>query len=117
MAKEFKITKSDNWFVDEDKEIRIDVLQSDESTPQNMTGWSLTYEILTTKFGKVEISKTVSGGGVSIGDGDGTNDRATITINDTDTENLYEGTHYHRLRRTDAGFEQTLSEGEIYLRK
>jgi hypothetical protein len=116
MAVEFNITQSDNWFVGEDKTFLVDVVQSDGSTPQAMTGWALTHEIMDRAGGTVQLSHTV-GDGITIGNGDGTNDRATVTITDAEGETLGAGTYYHRLRRTDAGSEQMLSFGSAVLKE
>ena len=67
---------------------RIDVVDSGGS-PQNMTGWSLAY-VWREKDGTfpLVLSKTTGGFGVSIGNGAGTNDRATVTIDAADTDGL-----------------------------
>lgn len=41
---------------------------------------------------------------------------STVTIADTDTDDLAGGQYYHRLRRTDAGSEQVLSFGNVILK-
>lgn len=116
MAIRFNITKSDEFFIGEDRTIAIDVKQSDESSAQTMTGWALTWELKPSPGEAVSISKTTSAG-ISIGNGAGTDDRATITIADDDTEALEPGIYYHQLRRTDAGSEQLLSFGDVTLRE
>ena len=115
MATRFDIDASDGWFIGEDKTIEIDVVQSDGSTAQTMTGWALTWELKRSQFhSTVLISKTTASG-ISIGNGDGTDDRASITVADTDTEDLEPGTYYHQLRRSDAGSEVILSRGDAVI--
>ena len=113
-AVESPITRSEHWFTGEDRLINIDVVQADGVTPQDMTGWSLTWELKDGPTGMVRVAKSV-GSGLVIGDGAGTGDRASITIADTDTEGLPAGTYYHHLRRTDPGNEIVLSFGAAVL--
>ena len=116
MAAEFNIAASDNWFIGEDKTINVDVDQSDGSTPQTMTGWALTWELKDSATGVVRVTKTTSGGGVTISNGGGTDDRASVAVLDTDTEALAPGTFFHQLRRTDAGNEVVLAFGNAVLK-
>ncbi len=115
MAIRFNIEFSDEFFIGEDRSVVIDVKQSDESTPQTLTGWALAYEIKASPGEAALISKTTGGGEIAFSNGSGTNDRATITIDDDDTEALEPGKYYHQLRRTDAGSEQLLSFGDVVL--
>jgi len=116
MAIRFNITKEDEFFIGEDRSIAINVKQSDESTAQTMTGWALAWELKPSPGEAAGISKTTVSG-IAIGNGSGTDDRATITIADDDTEALEPGVYYHQLRRTDAGSEQLLSFGDVTLRE
>lgn len=116
MAIRFDIDASSEFFIGTDQTIRIDVKQSDESTAQTMTGWALSWELKDSANGTARITKTTSSG-ISIGTGVGTDDRATITIADGDTEAVDPGIYYHVLRRTDAGSERMLSFGHVYLRE
>ena len=114
---EFNITSADGFFIGEDKTLLIDVVQSDGSTAQNMDSWALIWELMTSPTGSVVLTK-ITGSGITIGDGDGTDDRATVVITDEDTEGLSAGParYYHRLRRSDANTEYNLSWGFIDLR-
>ena len=114
---EFNITSVDGFFIGEDKTLTIEVVQSDGSTAQTMTGWALIWELMTSPTGSVVLTKTTSSG-VTIGDGDGTDDRATVVITDEDTEALSAGParYYHRLRRSDDNTEYNLSFGFIDIR-
>lgn len=112
MSKVFNIADGDNWFIGEDKTIRIDVVDADDAA-QAMTGWTLVWELkAASRSTSALISKTPS-----IGNGSGTDDRATITVADTDTEALEPGTYYHHLRRSDAGSEQVLSHGSVVIKE
>lgn len=92
-------------FADADHTVRVDVVTVDGgSTPQAMTGWALAFTIRETKAtGSLVVSKTTVSG-ITIGNGSGTDDRATIAIADTDTTGWPAGRHYvWGLWRTDAG--------------
>lgn len=120
MAKRFDIVASDNWFTGESKTLEIDVLQSDGATAQAMTGWTLEWKLLTGKGGSELISKSTGGSGIAIGNGDGTDDRATITIEASDTSDLvinHLTQYYHELWRTDTDLEALLSFGDVTIKK
>ena len=116
MALSQSITSSDNIFTGEDKTITFDVTQADGTTPQVMTGWALTWELKASVTGAVQISKTTTAGTIALSNKFGTNDRATVTIADGDTETVGGGAYYHHLRRTDAGNEQILAYGDVTLK-
>ena len=108
------ITLEERLFIGEDRTINIDVNEADGHTPQTMTGFALTWELKDSITGTVRVTKTV-GSGITIGNGDGTDDRAAIALADTDTEGLTAGTLFHHLRRTDAGSELVLAFGNVIL--
>ena len=118
MAIRFDIGKDQHFYIGEDTVITFDVVEDDEITPQNMAGWGLTWEMKalpSTPSASAVITKTV-GSGIAIGNGSATDDRATVTIDDDDTEGLTPGVYYHQLRRTDAGTEVILTVGDALLR-
>lgn len=92
---------------------RIDVVDSAGSA-QNMGGWSLAY-VWRDSNGYPVLSKATGGSGVTIGNGTGTNDRATVSIDRTDTSGL-RGTKYDwALWRTDGTDDDVLAEGTLIL--
>ena len=101
-------------FIGTDKTLQFDVNQVDGTTAQVMTGWALTWELRTEEGGKVLVTKAV-GTGITISNGDGTDDRASIVLADTDTEGLQPQVYYHALRRTDAGSEDVIVFGDFHL--
>lgn len=114
----FDVGKDEYVFIGEDTVVTIDVVEDDGTTPQNMGGWGLRWELKalpSTAVADADIIKTTDDG-ISIGDGSNIDDRATISLADTDTEGLSAGVYYHQLRRTDAGTEVILSMGDFYLR-
>lgn len=75
-----------------------------------MTGWALAFVV---RLGSsLVLSKATSGGGITIGNGSGTDDRATVAIADTDTAGWTAGRDYSwALWRTDDGSDTPLAYG------
>lgn len=113
MPIESPITERHRLVIGDDKTVRIDVTD-ENGAAKNMTGWALTWEIKSSRTSSTALVTKTTSDGISIGNGAGTGDRATITIADTDLEDtLSEGTYWHQLRRTDAGNEELLSYGSV----
>ena len=92
---------------------RIDVVDS-AGAAQSMSGWTLAY-VWREVNGQIAFSKTSGGGGITVGNGSGTNDRATVTIDRTDTAGL-RGTRYNwSLWRTDGTDDDALASGTLIL--
>ena len=117
MGLEQPISSSDNFFVGEDKTIVFDVKDTDGVSALTMTGWALTWELKASAGGVISITKTTAAATIVLSNKYGTNDRASVTILDTDTEAIAAGSYYHHLRRTDAGYEQILAFGDVSLRE
>ena len=98
-------------FADADHTVRVDVTTEDGgTTPQTMTGWALAF-VIRDHAGNSVVSKTTSSG-ITIGNGDGTDDRATISIADTDTTYWEAGQKYRwALWRTNDGSDIPLAYG------
>lgn len=114
MAIEANITKDDGWYLGEDKSLAFTVYQSDGTTPQDMTGWALSWRIKkkrTDADASAILTKTTASG-ISI-----STSVATVTVADTDTDALTARGYYHELKRTDAGFEAVLSQGVAVLQR
>ena len=116
-AKESPITKYEGWFIGENRSLQWDVTQSDDETPQAMTGWALLFQLKVSKNVTATImSKTTGAGEISIGNGVGTNDRATLTINNADYPAGMKPGHYHyQLKRTGDGLETVLAYGDAVI--
>lgn len=91
---------------------RIDVLTS-AGAAQTMTGWALAY-IWRDRNGASKLSKTTSSG-ITIGNGSGTDDRATVSIAQADTLTLAPGKYSWALWRTDSTNDDVLAEGTLIL--
>lgn len=85
------------------------------ATPQTMTNWDLAFVVRDGR-GNAVVAKT-TGSGITIGNGSGTDDRATVTITETDiSEGWAEGRMYRgALWRTDT--DVPLWDGVVHLRR
>ena len=110
MAKRNDITAAHFFFKGTDKTIYWDVVDS-ANAAQVMTGWTLSWKMYPANgSGNALLTKTPA-----ISNGDGTDDRATVTIADTDTSALPAGNYLYELLRTDAGFQEVLSFGDLVM--
>lgn len=86
------------------------------ATPQAMTGWSVAFVVRRRSDNALVVSKATGGSGITIGDGVGTNDRATVTIGETDITGWTPGREYKgALWRTDT--DVPLWAGPVWLRE
>lgn len=117
MAIRDDITKDDDFYTGEDKTLTVTVYEADGTTPQNITGWSLSYrwkrspadadsDAVLTKTTASGIALTTPVSGI-----------CTVTVADTDTDSLQPQTYYHELKRTDAGSETVLTTGTVVLQQ
>lgn len=117
MAVERNITADDEWFTGEDKSLVFTIYQSDGTTPQDITSWSLSWMLKRRKSdldAAALLTKTTASGIALTTPADGI---ATVSIADTDTDAVSPGTGYHELKRTDSGVETVLTYGSAYLRQ
>ena len=116
-AAESSIAESVHFARGETKTPYYDVT-SDGTTPQAMTGWALSWTLYETKGGAVIFAKTTGAAEIAIGNGAGTDDRATVSLSATDTGTTITkaGTYYAELWRTDVGALQLLSFGDVVIR-
>lgn len=115
MANIEDIATSDGWYLDEDKGLVITVYQSDGTTPQSISGWSLSWMLkrrLTDADASAILTKTTASGIALTTPASGI---CTVTIADTDTTSIASGDYYHELKRTDAGYESVLVTGKAVL--
>jgi hypothetical protein len=115
MADEQHITSDSDFFLGEDKILTFTVRQSDEVTPQDITGWAISW-MLKRDASDVDasaiITKEVGTGVVLTTPASGV---CTVTLEDTDTATLPSRLYYHELKRTDDGFETVLAYGTCHL--
>lgn len=112
------VPASEQWFKGEDRTLQFDVVNA-AGSPQTMTGWALTYELKASQTATTALISKTAGSGIAIGDGDGTDDRATVSIASGDYGSVSfaheKKTFYHRLYRTDSGNKIVLAEGEAVI--
>ena len=111
------IDADDDFFTGEDKTITATIYQADGTTPQNISGWSLSYlwkRAKTDTDAEAVLVKTTSGGIALTTPVSG---ECTITIADTDTDGLVARQYWHELKRTDAGSETVLTTGTVELQQ
>lgn len=117
MATKFDIRESDRWFTNTDYDINFTVLQSDESTAQDISGWSLSW-LLKKRASDLDANALITktgGSGITITDG--ANGLCTVDIDDDDTDGMSPGVYVHELKRTDAGLETVLCSGVAVLKR
>jgi hypothetical protein len=123
MAKESHILSTDGWFIGEDKLLEYEVLQEDEATPQDVTGWAMSWALKRNDNASDPpiISKTTVSGititGIFNAVRATNTQRVIITIIDTDTDALRAATYRYALKRTTEGFESILAYGNATLLK
>lgn len=123
MSIEMNITETANFFLGEDKTLRLHVLGADNETPIDIDGWEL--EFVVRKKDKDDgtplILKT-SDVGITI-EGTFTEDkttnqqRALIDIDSDDTSSIAAGTYRYSVKRTDDDNEGILIFGNIVFRQ
>lgn len=114
MRSTFNIGKSQNWFAGEDTVLAIDVTVGGTTTPQAMAGWALEWRWKTSRLGR-EVLVYTTADQITIGDGNGSDDRATIQVLAADTEGVAQTRGYHELWRTDFGYREMLTRGYAWL--
>lgn len=117
MAIRDDIDADDDFYTGEDKTITVTIYQSDGATPQNITGWSLSYvwkRAKTDADSAAVLTKTTANGIALTTPVDGV---CTVTISDTDTDSLTARTYWHELKRTDAGSETVITTGTVELQQ
>jgi hypothetical protein len=89
------------------------------STPQTMTGWAFKFVIRRLVNGRPDQTATglvFSTTTVTLSNGNGTNDKATVTITDADITSWPPGRNYRgTLWRTDDGSDTPLWDGPVVL--
>lgn len=117
MAERDDITRDDYFMTGEDKTLAVTIYQSDGTTPQNITGWALSYRLKRRPEdadSEAVLTKTTSAGITLTTPASGLCD---VAIDDTDTDALPARSYYHELKRTDAGSEAVLVVGTVVVQQ
>ena len=103
-------------WADSDQTVRIDVTTEDGGvTPLNMNGYALGFVVR--RNDDVVVCAKTTGSGISIGNGAGTKDRATVTILAADIAATPGRAYTGALWRTDSGSKAPYWEGPVTIRK
>ena len=124
MALKSPITSEHQLFTGTDKGLEFSIFQKDTVTPQNITGWSLSWVLkrsLSDTDAAAKITKTTASGIVITGTystNPAVNTQvARVTLSDDETLVLAARLYQHELKRMDAGFEEVLAFGSVFLKQ
>ena len=94
------------------EDILLSVSPASGVTPTDITGWTLSFTLLTGLGGTVVFTKT-SGSGISVTSAAAGTFTVTLTATNTDQT---PGTYYYFLRRTDSGNVAVLTAGRLKIK-
>ena len=123
MSEESRVLVTHNVFQGEDKQLKFLVTDS-AGVPINLTsgGYTLAWFLFTQAGPSGVKLLTKSGASITVANGNGTNDAATVAIADTDTIDtggvvvIEAATLWHELWKVNEGDEQMLAFGDFVLR-
>ena len=105
-------------FTNADQSLRIDVVTEDGgATPQTMTGWALLFVIRKTTGQKDVVCSYTTSAGITIGNGSGTDDRATVALVDTDVIATPGREYEFALWRTTDGSDIPIAYGPVIVKR
>lgn len=122
MAFEQNIGATEDYFLGEDKILDFEVYDNTGAAIQDITGWAMRFRLRKQLDGDpIVFTKTTGGSGITItgtynSDPATNTQRARVTIDDTDTDNLQPGNYPYNLWRTDSGSETVLAYGYVTLK-
>jgi hypothetical protein len=109
------IAVKDGFFRGEDKSIVFDIVNA-VGDPQDITGWTVSFRVASSKFGAAIIQKTV-GSGITLTDP--TAGRLTVVLASADTvaftNDGSDADYSYVLRRTNAGSRTELAYGALVI--
>lgn len=93
-------------------DIQLDFLIKDASDiPQTMTGWNLEFVVRASPNAGTALISKASGAGITVSNGSGINDVASVVITRADTLSRFPAKYWYTLWRSDSGFEIPLAYG------
>jgi hypothetical protein len=119
MPLKMDIVQDDRFFMNSDYEIDCYIKQADQTTAQDVSGWSLSWMLKKRESdadASAVITKTTAGGGITIENGPLGYVRVLIADTDTQAVGIRAGVYMHELKRTDAGLEAPVIKGMAVLR-
>lgn len=109
-------------FIGVDHQYPFTILNEAETAAIDITGWTLSWMVkrrLSHDDADAVITKTTVAGisiaGTYDADPDTNTQKATVTVEDGDTDGLSAGEYFYELKRTDSGFETILAYGGLTL--
>jgi hypothetical protein len=107
-----------DYFTGEDKRLTFTVVQGGTTTPQNLTGWGLSW-MVKRKYADADASAIVAKTTpTDITVSNPLTGVCTVVVSDSDISAMKAGVLYHHeLKRTDAGLETVLSYGTLMLQQ
>lgn len=117
MAIDRDITAGDDWFTGEDKLLSDTIFQGTTATPQDISGWAISFMIKRDARDAdiaAKVTKTVGSGVTLTAPLLG---QLSIAITDDDTSALKAGNYAYEIKRTDPGSETVLTRGTLTLRQ
>jgi len=120
MAERADITSDHEWFTNTDHVFEFTIYQEDGVTPQNITGWELSWFL---KRGEGDpdaaalLAKTTGGSPTEIDIVNGATGRVDVIVLAADTAGIRGGDYFHELKRTDTAQESVESYGAAKLKQ
>lgn len=108
-------TYDDEWFVGEDKVLRIAV-KDEAGAAVNIGGWTFAWEVRLSRYHPTIVLAKATGSGITQF-GPAADGVVDVAVDKADTLALRAGTYYHGLARTNAGSWDVVAEGKAVLRK
>ena len=116
-TRESNIVKADEWFTNTERVFEDTIFQADGVTPEDITGWLVTFLLMDIST-LVEILTKSVGSGILLNDAP--NGKLQITIDATDTIAVLGADsplYVFEIRRTDASDEAVVTYGSAVLRQ
>lgn len=102
------ISRLDDWFVGEDKDIEYTVYQDNEVDLQDITGWTIQFRMATSISGVSVLTRNAvldsPAGGICI-----------VQTAAADTNSLAPRKYFYTLSRIDSGFNAVIADGPCFL--
>lgn len=120
MAIRADIPPSEEWFTGEDRVLEFTIYQADGTTPQDISGWELSWFLKRSKKdadSAAVLAKTNDGSPSDVTIVDGPAGRVDVLINADDTLDLVARVYRHELKRMDTGEKTIESYGDATLQQ
>ncbi len=121
--KRTNIAIDDALAIGTDHEFAFHIKNKAETESRDITGWGLSFMVkrrLSDSDAHSVVTKSTTAGGIVFegvfdSDPDVNTQLAVVSVSDDDTDGVTPGLCYYELKRTDAGFEELLAQGNLTL--